>query len=67
MASAEAVAAVIELSPHLAVLDISMPRQTGLQAAHELTQRGAGTRLLMLSMHDSEAYFLEALKAGASG
>jgi len=63
----EAVGAVLELEPHLAVLDVSMPRKTGLQAAHELSRRRPETRLLMLSMHDDEAYFFEALKAGASG
>jgi DNA-binding NarL/FixJ family response regulator len=52
---------------HLAVLDIVMPRMTGLQAAAELSQRRPELKLLMLSMHDSEQYLFEALKAGASG
>jgi DNA-binding NarL/FixJ family response regulator len=52
---------------HLAVLDVSMPRMTGLQAARELSRRKPETRTLMLSMHDNEQYFFEALKAGASG
>ncbi|HEU4978526.1 MAG TPA: response regulator transcription factor [Solirubrobacteraceae bacterium] len=52
---------------HLAVLDVSMPRMTGLQAARELTKRRPDLRLLMLSVHDNEQYFFEALKAGASG
>jgi len=56
-----------ELRPDLAVLDISMPRMTGLQAARELRRRVPDTRLLMLSMHDNEQYFFESLKAGASG
>jgi DNA-binding NarL/FixJ family response regulator len=64
---AEAVGAVLELEPDLAVLDVSMPRKTGLQAAQEVSQRRPVTRLLMLSMHDEEAYFFEALRAGASG
>jgi DNA-binding NarL/FixJ family response regulator len=51
----------------LAVLDVAMPRMTGLQAARELTRRRPGLRIVMLSMHDSEQYFFEALKAGASG
>ena len=51
----------------LAVLDVSMPRMTGLQAARELQRRRPGLKLLMLSMHDDERYFFEALKAGASG
>ena len=44
-----------------------MPRMTGLQAAAELKQRRPELRTLMLSMYDSEQYFFEALKAGASG
>jgi DNA-binding NarL/FixJ family response regulator len=51
----------------LAVLDVAMPRMTGLQAAAELTERLPGLRVLMLSMYDSEQYLYEALRAGASG
>jgi DNA-binding NarL/FixJ family response regulator len=51
----------------LAILDIAMPRMTGLQAARELARRAPSIRLLMLSMHDNEQYFFEALKAGACG
>ena len=52
---------------HLAVLDVAMPRMTGLQAAAELSRRRPELKLLMLSMHESEQYLFEALKAGASG
>ncbi|MFB6849563.1 response regulator [Streptomyces sp. NPDC056373] len=51
----------------LAVLDIAMPRLTGLQAARELAALEPGLRILMLTMHDNEQYFFQALKAGASG
>jgi DNA-binding NarL/FixJ family response regulator len=51
----------------LAVLDVAMPRRNGLQAARELARRRPELRVLMLSMHDVEAYCFEALKAGASG
>src|SRR5512132_1168759 len=51
----------------LAILDISMPRMTGLQAARELSHRRPELRLLMLSMYDNEQFLFEALKAGASG
>jgi DNA-binding NarL/FixJ family response regulator len=51
----------------LAVLDITMPRMTGLQAARELHRRRPGLRILMLSMHQNERYLYESLKAGASG
>jgi DNA-binding NarL/FixJ family response regulator len=64
---AEAVETALAEGVDLAVLDVSMPRMTGLQAALELTRREPEMRVLMLSMHDDERYFFEALKAGASG
>jgi DNA-binding NarL/FixJ family response regulator len=64
---AEAVARGLESDVDLAVLDVSMPRMTGIQAARELSRLRPEVRLLMLSMHDNEQYFFEALKAGASG
>jgi DNA-binding NarL/FixJ family response regulator len=51
----------------LAVLDVSMPRMTGLQAAAELAARCPDVRMLILSMHDNEEYLFEALRVGASG
>jgi DNA-binding NarL/FixJ family response regulator len=51
----------------LAILDVSMPRMTGLQAAAELASLRPELHVLMLSMHDNEQYLFEALKAGASG
>jgi DNA-binding NarL/FixJ family response regulator len=51
----------------LAVIDITMPRMTGLHAARELHRRRPEVRILMLSMHENERYLHEALKAGASG
>jgi DNA-binding NarL/FixJ family response regulator len=64
---AEAVELGLSEDIHLAVLDVSMPRMTGLQAARELSRRRPELRILMLSMHENEQYFFEALKAGASG
>ncbi|MDT7573874.1 MAG: hypothetical protein QOH17_207 [Pseudonocardiales bacterium] len=51
----------------LAVLDIAMPRMTGLQAARQIGRRCPEVAMLMLSMHDSEQYLLEAVRAGAAG
>ena len=51
----------------MAILDISMPRMTGLQAAREITRRKPDIRVLMLSMHENEQFLFEALRAGASG
>ena len=64
---AEAVELARSESPDLAVLDVSMPRMTGLQAAREIARRAPGVRTLMLSMHDNEQYFFSALQAGANG
>jgi DNA-binding NarL/FixJ family response regulator len=64
---AEAVERGLAPDVDLAVLDVSMPRKTGLQAARELTSRRPDVRVLILSMHDNEQYLFEALRAGASG
>jgi DNA-binding NarL/FixJ family response regulator len=64
---AEAVALAGEGGVDLAILDIAMPRMTGLQAAREISARHPDVRILVLSMYDNEQYLFEALKAGASG
>ena len=64
---AEAVEQALGDDFHLAILDVTMPRLTGIQAARKLSQRKPELRVLILSMHDNERYFFEALAAGASG
>jgi DNA-binding NarL/FixJ family response regulator len=64
---AEAVSKALSEDVHLAILDVSMPRMTGIQAAAELAKRKPDLRVLMLSMYDSEQFLYESLKAGASG
>ncbi|MFJ8584327.1 response regulator [Streptomyces sp. NPDC093595] len=64
---AEAIAMVRAHAVDLAVLDVAMPRMTGLQAARELSALRPDLRILMLTMYDNEQYFFEALKAGACG
>jgi DNA-binding NarL/FixJ family response regulator len=51
----------------LAILDIAMPRMTGLQAARELSRSRPELPILMLSMYDNDQFLFEALKAGACG
>jgi DNA-binding NarL/FixJ family response regulator len=63
----EAVEQALTEDVQLAILDISMPRKTGLQAAREISQRRPDVRSLILSMHDNEQYLFEAIKSGASG
>ena len=64
---AEAVEQALALRPDLAILDVAMPRLTGLQAAAEIKAQAPEIDVLVLSMHDDERYVFEALKAGASG
>ena len=64
---AEAVARALAQRPDLAILDVAMPKLTGLQAAREIKLQAPDIDVLMLSMHDDERYLFEALKAGASG
>ena len=64
---AEAVQRGLQEDVDLAVMDVAMPRMTGLHAARELHRRRPGLRILMLSMHENERYLYEALKAGAAG
>jgi DNA-binding NarL/FixJ family response regulator len=64
---AEVIDIASEDPPDLAILDIAMPRLTGLQAARQLSQRLPQLRILILTMYDNEEYLFEALKAGASG
>lgn len=64
---AEAISMARAQEIDLAVLDIAMPRMTGLQAARELSALKPGLRILMLTMHDNEQYLFQALKAGAAG
>jgi DNA-binding NarL/FixJ family response regulator len=63
----EAVQQAIAEKPDLAVLDVGMPRMTGLQATREIKAYTPDTTVLILSMHDDERYLFEALHAGASG
>ncbi len=64
---AEAVDKALKEDVDLAILDVSMPRMTGIQATAELHKRRPELKTLILSMHDSEQFLFEALKAGASG
>jgi DNA-binding NarL/FixJ family response regulator len=64
---AEAVAVALRERPDLCILDVSMPKLTGLQAAREIRAQAPEVAVLMLSMHDDERYLFEALKAGAGG
>jgi DNA-binding NarL/FixJ family response regulator len=64
---AEAVELALRERPDLCILDVGMPRLTGLQATREIKAQAPDMSVLMLSMHKDERYLFEALKAGASG
>src|SRR5918999_1995308 len=64
---AEARRMAISERPDLAILDVKMPKLTGLQATREIREQAPEVAVLILSMHDDERYLFEALKAGASG
>jgi DNA-binding NarL/FixJ family response regulator len=64
---AEAVRTALAMEIDLAVLDVTMPRLTGIHAARQITDQRPGVHVLILSMHDNEQFFFEALRAGASG
>jgi len=63
----EAVEHALAQKPDVAVLDVSMPRLTGLHAARQIRAQSPDVQVLMLSMHDDDAYFFESLEAGAAG
>ncbi|MEU4428706.1 response regulator transcription factor [Actinoplanes sp. NPDC024001] len=64
---AEAVQLARAAEPELVILDVAMPRLTGLQAARELSRSAPDLKLLFLTMYDNEQYFFEALRVGAAG
>lgn len=63
----EVLALLSDHRPDLLLLDISMPRKTGLEVAKELRGQGSELGILVLSMHDNPEYVLEAVRAGADG
>jgi DNA-binding NarL/FixJ family response regulator len=64
---AAALVQALACRPDVAILDVGMPKLTGLQVARELRAQAPEMKVLILSMHDDERYLFEALKAGASG
>jgi two-component system response regulator NreC len=62
-----AIQSVGKLKPDLILLDLSMPRMTGLDAIREIKRQNPETKVLVLTVHKTEEYILTALKAGADG
>lgn len=63
----EALEVAAALKPNILILDIRMPEMTGLEAAAKLDSYAPSTKAVILSMHDSEEYVLQALDSGAYG
>lgn len=63
----EAVALARRHRPDIALLDITMPDMTGLEATRAITAELPEVKVLILTMHEEEAFFFEALRAGAAG
>jgi len=63
----EAVERALAQEIDLAVLDVSMPKLTGLHAARQMLAHRSHLRVVILSMHENEEFFFEALRSGASG
>jgi len=63
----EAISKVVQFRPDVVVLDISMPLMDGLEATRQMKKESPDVKILVLTMHDDEEYFLQLLRAGASG
>jgi DNA-binding NarL/FixJ family response regulator len=63
----EAIEAVKSLKPDVVILDITMPKMSGLEAASQIAELGTGCRILMFTMHESERLSGEVRRAGAQG
>ena len=63
----EALEMVEKLEPDVAILDLALPGLNGLEVAHRIRQRRPNTRMLILSMHNTEAYVFAAIKEGILG
>ena len=63
----EALILVKEKNPDILIIDIRMPKMTGIEAVEKLNAANATTKCIILSMHDSEEYILQSVAAGAKG
>ncbi|MCG2779099.1 MAG: response regulator transcription factor [Desulfobacterales bacterium] len=62
-----AVRCVEKFTPELLLLDLSMPKMSGISAIKEIKSQFTETKILVLTVHESEEYILEVFKSGADG
>ena len=63
----EAVRQAEEVKPDVAIVDVAMPLLNGIEAVRQIARKASSTRVLVLSMHNDEAYVTQMLRAGAAG
>lgn len=63
----DAIRAIAVLAPHLVLMDLSMPGMNGIEAMRDIKRRNPDTRVLVLTMHNTDEYIHESLRAGADG
>lgn len=63
----EAIDAVIRNKPDVVIMDVDMPRVSGIDATRRIMTHGFNTRIIMLSSHDERKFVEQALRAGAAG
>jgi DNA-binding NarL/FixJ family response regulator len=62
-----ALAAIVEHAPDIGLVDVRMPRKTGVEVVRELRKRGNSTPMILLTTFDDDAVLLDAVRAGISG
>jgi len=63
----DAISIVEKLHPDILIIDVRMPELNGIDAVQKIQEKGSRSKSIVLSMHDSEEYILQSIKAGAYG
>jgi DNA-binding NarL/FixJ family response regulator len=63
----DAITSIATVSPHLVLMDLTMPRTNGIEGIAEIKRRYPAVRILVLTLHKADEYIHESLRAGADG